>query len=441
MTTHQVMRILRPALALAALALALIALGLLLTGPVRAASPSPLESLKADVQRAARTRGAIVQFGEDVTVPAGERAEAVVAGGGDVTVDGTVTGSVVAFGGDVLVRGTVENDIVAFGGDVRLAPTAVVGGTMSPQDKSIVLIGGALTRDPGAQVTGDVQRINNANWPGSLGWVTQHTVVRPWWGFTLMGWIVQTAFYLVLALVVAALMPRQLRAVQRHVRLKPAASLGWGALIFFIAGPAVLIVLVISIVGLLVVLPYILLVLLAYFFATTAVAAFVAQRVLAGSGQNDNLMLATTLGVIGTTIVSRIPVLGPLVVIAMILFGTGAGALAIVEWRQARKLAVTPPPPGAPVAAAAFAAPPTGPVSPAEPATAATLSGPAALETAEPATAVMPPVAADPQTAAPPADATPEGPVPAEPAADASPAEASPSAEEASAAEEPPAQT
>ena len=33
------------------------------------------------------------------------------------------------------------------------------------------------------------------------------------------------------------------------------------------------------------------------------------------------LMLAVTLGVIGTTIVSRIPVLGQLVVIAMILMG------------------------------------------------------------------------------------------------------------------------
>src|SRR5665811_1493462 len=99
-------------------------------------------------------------------------------------------------------------------------------------------------------------------------WATQHTVVRPWWGFTLMGWIVQTAFFLVLALVAAALMPRQLRAVQRSLRLKPAGSLGWGALIFFIVGPAVLVVLVISIVGLLVVVPYVLLVLLAYFFAT-----------------------------------------------------------------------------------------------------------------------------------------------------------------------------
>ena len=111
--------------------------------------------------------------------------------------------------------------------------------------------------------------------------------------------------------------------------------------------------------------------LLAYFFATTAVAALVAQRVLAGSGQNDNLMLATTLRVIGTTIVLRIPVLGPLVVIAMILFGTGTGtgtgtgALAIVEWCQARKLAGAPTPAGTPMADGAGGGTVTPPVTPA----------------------------------------------------------------------------
>jgi hypothetical protein len=331
------------------------------------------------------TQGAIVRFGEDVTVPAGERVDAVFAGGGDVTVDGTVVGSVVAFGGDVTVHGTVENDIVAFGGDVFLAQTAVVGSTMSPQDKSVVVVGGTLTRAPGAQVTGGVQRVDNANWAGSLGWVTQHTVVRPWWGFTLMGWIVQTAFFLVLALVAAALLPRQLRAVQRNVTLKAAGSLGWGALVFFIAGPAVLVVLVISIVGWLVLIPYVLLAMLAYFFAVTAVGAFVAQRVLAGSGQHDNLMLATALGVIGTTIVSRIPVLGGFVIVAMILFGTGGIALAIAEWRRDRKLAAVPA--GTPLAGppgTVAAAPGTAAAAPSvELETALTVSAPEGLGAAE----------------------------------------------------------
>jgi hypothetical protein len=340
MRTQQVRKILRPSARLVALALALIVLGLVLTGSASAAGA---------------TSQAIVRFGEDVMVPAGAQVEDVAAFGGDVTIDGTVTGTVVAFGGDVLVRGTLQKELVCFGGDARLAQTAVVGSTMSPQDTSIIMFGGTLTREPGAQVTGDIQRIDTVNWAAALSWATQHTVIRPWWGFTLMGWIVQTAFCLVLALVAAALMPRQLRAVQRHLRLKPAGSLGWGALIVFIVGPALLVALVISIVGLLVVIPYVLLVMLAYFFVTTAVGAYVAQRVLAGSRQNDNLMLAVTIGVIGTTVVSRIPVLGPLVAIAMIVFGSGAAALAIAEWRQARRLAGAPAPAGAGMAIAATA--------------------------------------------------------------------------------------
>jgi len=88
--------------------------------------------------------------------------------------------------------------------------------------------------------------------------------------------------------------------------------------------------------------PYVMLALLAYFFAVTTVGAFVAQRVLTGGGRSENLMLATALGVIGTTIATRIPVLGPLVALTMIVFGTGAAALAMVEWRRARKLAGVP---------------------------------------------------------------------------------------------------
>jgi hypothetical protein len=337
MTTNRATRILRPLIALAALALALIMLGLFLTGSVRAATTSPTPpSLPAT---SGETQDAIVRFGQDVTVPAGERVQAVVAGGGDITINGSVKDSVVAFGGDVLVRGTVGNAIVAFGGDVRLAPTAVVGRTMASRDQSIVLFGGTLTRDPGARVTGDVQRVDTANWAGVLDWATQHTVVRPWWGFTLMGWIVQTAVFLVLALVAAALMPKQLRAVQRHLASKPAASLGWGALTFFLIIPAVLVVLVISIVGLLLVLPYVVVVPLFYFFVITAVATLIAARVLAGTQQKDNLMLAVTLGVIGTTIVTRIPVAGGLALMVMAVFGAGAAALAIAEWRQARKAA------------------------------------------------------------------------------------------------------
>ncbi len=284
-------------------------------------------------------RGNVVEFGQAVTVPAGQSVHNVVAAGGDVVVNGSVARDVVTFGGNVLIRGTVGGDVVAFGGNVHLAPSAVVGSSPTSGGHALVVFGGSITRDAGSQVNGSVRHFVRGNLLGSLGWGARHTFIRPWVGFTLIGWVVQTAIFLVLALVVAALMPNQLRAVQRHLAAKPAAALGWGALGFFVAVPAVLIVLVVSLVGLLLVLPYAVVVLLFYFFVITAVAAFIAERVLAGTQQKSNLMLAVTLGVVGTTIVSRIPVAGILALIVMAVFGIGAAAMALVEWRRTKKAA------------------------------------------------------------------------------------------------------
>jgi len=305
---------------LLALTALLVLLGLAIAGPAAAAGESPTPAASAAVDL--RTRDTVVKAGEDVTIVAGES-----------------VATAVAFGGDVIVHGTVRNTVVAFGGDIRLGSTARVGTDMSAEDATVVAIGGTVTRASGAEVTGQTQTFDSAGWGDALGWAAQRVAFTPWWGLSLVGWVVQTAFFLVLALVAAALMPNQMRAVRRHLGRRPWASLGWGALSFFLIVPAVLVVLVISIVGLLLVIPYVLFVTLAYFFVTTAVGAFIAQRVLSGGGRKENLMLAVTLGVVGTTIVSRIPVAGPLLIAVMMVFGSGAAVLAVAEWRRARKQA------------------------------------------------------------------------------------------------------
>jgi hypothetical protein len=198
-------------------------------------------------------------------------------------------------------------------------------------------MGGELTKAPGAQVNGRTEKIEGISWNGAGAWAARAWLENRLWGFSIVGWLVQTAFFLVLALVAAALMPQQLRGVHLHLGRKPWASLGWGALLFFVVVPAVLVVLVISVIGLLLVVPYGLLVLLAYFFVTTGVASFLAQKVLTGFGGRENLMLAVTLGVVGTTVVSRIPFAGPLLVAVMMVFGAGAAALGVAEWRRSKR--------------------------------------------------------------------------------------------------------
>ena len=356
MRDDRILRVLRPSLALAALAAVVVLLGLAIAGPAHAAaeSPTPAATKPADAAKPAKapkpatpsalsTRGIAsqggsdVRFGENVIVPKGTRVPAAVAFGGDILVNGRVTDYVVAFGGDITINGTVGTSVVAFGGDVRLGPKAVVGRDLKSSDASLILFGGKLTRAPGAQVAGQTKEFQGVHLGDALGWLGRGMLFSPLLGISFFGWIVQTAFFLVLALVAAALMPRQLRGVQRQLGRKPWASLGWGALAFFLVVPAILVVLVISIVGLLLVLPYALFVLLAYFFVTTGVGAFLAQKVLTGFGGKENLMLAVTIGVVGTTVVSRIPAIGPVLLIAMMIFGTGAALLGVSEWRRSRR--------------------------------------------------------------------------------------------------------
>ena len=358
MRLDRVTRILAPSLALAALAALLVLLGLAVAGPAHAgtkATASPevkaaaSATAKAAASPAAKTqaspsgepaivlqRGAEVQFGEDVYVPAGTTTPSVVVFGGDITVDGTVTDAVVAFGGDVTIRGTVGTSTVAFGGDVTVGPDAVLGSDLKTSDASLVLFGGKLTQAPGAEIVGQTQIFEGIDLGGAFGWAAKGFLLNPG-GFSFIGWLVQTAFCLVLALVITALLPRQLRTVQQNVGRRPWASLGWGALVFFVVGPAVLLVLVISIIGLLLVLPYLLCVLLAYFIATTGAAAFLAQRVLIGFGGKENLMLAVTIGVVGTTVISQIPVAGPLLMLVLMVFGVGAAAIGAADWRRRRR--------------------------------------------------------------------------------------------------------
>ena len=466
MRDDRILRVLRPSLALAALAAVVVLLGLAIAGPAhaRAESPTPVATKPAKPAKPPKPatpsplktgaivlqRGTEVRFGEDIVVPKGTRVPSVVAFGGDIVVNGRVTDSVVAFGGDITVNGTVGTSIVAFGGDVRLGPNAVAGRALKPSDASLVLFGGKLTKAPGAQVTGQTKEFQGVHLGDALSWLGRGMLFSPLLGISFFGWIVQTAFFLVLALVAAALMPRQIRGVQRQLGRKPWASLGWGALAFFLVVPAILVVLVISIVGLLLVLPYGLFILLAYFFVTTGVGAFLAQKVLTGFGAKENLMLAVTIGVIGTTVVSRIPAIGPVLLIAMMIFGAGAALLGVSEWRRGRREAaaaqaaanaavaaaagvtapaatptpavITPMVQTSPAQAAETAPAPVGMVAAGETRvtgeaaadkTAVTEAVPAGDET--PAAAAPEPPAAPPEPEAPAGPAAPEGRPPAAP--------------------------
>jgi hypothetical protein len=346
--------VLRRSRVLLALATGVVAFALVAAGPSSAAtvaaSPAPATPAPGAAQHGAEIRAgkdvvvpegstvpSVVAFGGDVTVD-GHVDDAVVAFGGRVVVDGSVGGSVVAFGGDVTVNGSVGASTVGLGGDVVLGQTAVVGSGLKPQDASVVVLGGSLTRAPGAQVHGVVKHSpSGIHWGDVIGWGAHGLFFSPFLGASVVGWTVQTAFFLVLALVTAALLPGGLRRVQGQLRQKPWASLGWGALAFWVVVPAAFLALLVTLIGLLLWLPLAVFVLLAYFFGSVALVTLLAQRLLSGLGAGENLMLSVVVGVVGTTTLSRIPVAGVALVFVMVWAGAGGVILAAMERRRERR--------------------------------------------------------------------------------------------------------
>jgi hypothetical protein len=326
-----------------------MALAFVLLAPSAAdARPFDARSFVAQTSQDAR-----VFFGQDVVVEEDQVYESVVTFGGEVDVRGIVEGTVVAFGGDVTISGTVYEEVVVFGGNVVFERTARIGTRLDPGEDGVIAFGGTVTEEPGSEITGGVIRIGGGDLGSAVGWAAGQGVQAPFTTFfSFGGWLISTLIFLILGLVAAALLPNQMRALGRHLTARPAGSLGWGALTFFIIVPVALVALVISLVGLLVVIPGIFVLLLFYFFAVVSVGAMIAGRFVAGRVSSRNeLFLATAIGVVATSIVSVVPVLGGLLILAMTVFGTGAALLAVGEWRRRRRPATAPAvPPGAPFA-------------------------------------------------------------------------------------------
>ena len=104
-----------------------------------------------------------LRSGHAVLIPAGTTiADDLYVAGGQVDVDGHVTGDLVAAGGTVTVRGRVDGDVVVAGGTVRLEGATghsirAAGGDVEvagPVGKDVLAFAGSLKTRPGLRVGG-----------------------------------------------------------------------------------------------------------------------------------------------------------------------------------------------------------------------------------------------------------------------------------------------
>jgi hypothetical protein len=116
-------------------------IGLLSHAPAFAQSP--------ETPTTYRLTGTRIAFGQDIRI---ER-------------DEEVTDAVIVVGGTATIEGRVRDGVVVVGGNIHLLSTADVRG-------DVVLVGGELTRDAGAQLVGGVNYVSFGDWSRrNLGWL------------------------------------------------------------------------------------------------------------------------------------------------------------------------------------------------------------------------------------------------------------------------------
>jgi hypothetical protein len=300
--------------------------------------------------------GQSFSFGGDITIPAGETHQGdVVAAGGNVTVDGTVTQDVVAVGGNVVINGTVGRDVASFGGSVTLGPHAMVG-------RDIALAGGSLSRAPGAVVGRNITYANRGfQWDGGPGLAFNHPAFGGFgWGGLAFGLIIAIGIVL-LGLVMLLFFPRQLLATSATVEQRPMESLGLGCA-GVIAGLALMVLFAITIIFIPVSLALATAITIAWLFGWAAIFVLTGQRLLRTANRAQELVPALLLGGLLIGILANIPLVniavllvgGSLALGAVIYsrFGTRPPSLPFLGGAPASPSAPSPPAPQAPAAPA-----------------------------------------------------------------------------------------
>jgi hypothetical protein len=251
----------------------------------------------------------------DVTIPAGEQADAVIVFTGTATIRGAVN-AVVVFGGEAVLEGATVEALFVTDGSARIDAASTVLGDVRTFDATV-------DAAPGA-VKGTVRGLE-------MDVAAATVFMAPALGLLYVGLTVS----LVLAgLVVAALAGRQVRQATGLIRSDLAPTIGAG-LVGLIAPPFLAFLLAVTLVGIPAALALLVIVWPTIAFIGYLVAGiWLGELVLGRSGvarDGERPYLAAIVGLVVLQVVGIIPLVGP------ILGFLGFGAVLLAAWRVFRQ--------------------------------------------------------------------------------------------------------
>jgi hypothetical protein len=251
----------------------------------------------------------------------------VLAAGGELSIGGVVEHHVVITGGEAHISGTVGGDVKFAGGGIATIHGARISGglhaTLENADRAQIVPG---TVDGTVEITTEKRESRNI----ILGFSPVHFWFKIIWAFSLI----------VSAIVLIVLCPVTVGDVGLAVWQHPWWSLLWG-FVGVIATPIIALALCATLIGI----PIGVFLLTLYFWSLylsqMVLCIVVGQRVFMPAS-TGRLILAVIAGIVLVQVLTFVPYLGPLVILAGLLLGLG-GILEVARRRLGSAERMSPP--------------------------------------------------------------------------------------------------
>ena len=270
---------------------------------------------------------------KDIHVAADELKETVISFGGTITIQGEVEKNVIAFGGKVMIEGKVGELVLGFGSEIELKPSAVIKG-------DVVCLGGKLLKKPETQIKGDVIyfELNDSKdikrfFSEGLGGLIGFSMIPLFLIIKLLSLFV----WLIFALVLAGIFPRQITYASSQIRTRFGHVFGVGILsimafsfLVIFAALMSLILIGIPLLFALVILGYIIKV-----FGGIILFYFLGETLLKILGKDQVAPIPATLtGFFLIGFISFIPIIGQIVTLVLSIIGWGVVILTKFGTRE-----------------------------------------------------------------------------------------------------------
>jgi hypothetical protein len=247
--------------------------------------------------------------------------------GGEVAIaEGTKVKNAVAVGGQITVQGTVTGHVMSIGGSVVLTKTALVEG-------NAISVGGVVVMGKGARVYGSIKEINASDLSQSLASVLNEDWEGWSWVFAILSLFVFIGILLI-GLLLVTLLPRPVRSVAGAIKDSPFKAFLWGLVVLVSVVPLA-ILLTISVLGI------VLIPLEMAIVVGSALVGFIAAAQLAGEKffallkkRDQSVFTDIFWGLAIFWVIGWIPHIGWMIKVIAVVIGLGGVLISCLGARQ-----------------------------------------------------------------------------------------------------------